>query len=152
MLLASAPSLAAEPEARASDAVWTVVVSPWTQHYIDSPEYKAVWALGLERETSDHTLYGLALFSNSYGQPSAYAYYGRVYSKVDGWPESLYLKLTAGVIYGYVKPYEEKMLVSYQGFAPVIVPGIGWQLDPNWSVQTDILGTVALMFSLNRRL
>ena len=49
MLLAAVPSLAAEPEAPVGDASWNLVMSPWTHHYRDSPDYKAVWALGLER-------------------------------------------------------------------------------------------------------
>lgn len=152
MLLASLPSLAAEPEAPAGDAVWHVVISPWTHHYRDNPEYRPVWAVGLEREMPDRALYGLNLFSNSYGQPSAYAYYGHVFNNVTLWTEAFYVKLTVGVIYGYVEPHQDKMLASYKGFAPAIIPGLGWRLDPNWSVQADILGTAAVMFSLNRRL
>jgi len=152
MLLVTVPSAAAQPEPPASAAGWNLVLSPWTHHYRDSPDFKPVWAVGLEREAPDHALYGLTLFSNSYGQASAYAYYGHVFNNITSLTESLYLKLTVGVIYGYVKPHEDKMLVNFHGFSPVIVPGIGWRLDPNWSVQTDILGTAALMFSLNRRL
>jgi hypothetical protein len=155
ILLVTVTGLAAEPEvplAPASDAVWQVVVSPWTHHYQARPEYKQVWALGLEREMPDHSLYGLALFSNSYGQPSAYAYYGHVFNNVTSWSESIYVKLTVGVIYGYVQPYEDRMLLNYHGFSPAIIPGIGWRLDPDWSIQANFPGTEVVMFTLSRGL
>lgn len=134
-----------------SDAVWHLVISPWTHHYQSRPEYKQVWVLGLERETPDQALYGLALFSNSYGQPSAYAYYGHVFNNVSSLSESLYVKVSVGIIYGYVHPYEDRMPLNYRGFAPVIIPGIGWRLDPDWSIQTIFPGPDVIVFTLSRR-
>jgi hypothetical protein len=147
-------SLAAEPETMPVPVadVWSLGISPWTHHYRHSDEHKQVWALGLERETPEHALYGLTLFSNSYGQPSAYAYYGHVFNNVTSWSESLYVKVTGGVIYGYKEPYADKMPLNYHGFSPVIVPAIGWHLNRAWSVQAHLLGTSALMVSLNHRL
>jgi hypothetical protein len=152
MLLWGVQGRAAGPDAPGDGVAWYLVASPWTHHYRYSPEYKPVWALGMERETSDHALYGLALFSNSYGQPSAYAYYGHVFNNVTSWSESLYVKMTVGVIYGYVHPYEDKMLLNYHGFSPAIIPSLGWHLDHDWSVQANFLGTAAVMFTLGRQL
>lgn len=152
MLLSGVSARAAEPEAPADDVTWQLVVSPWTHHYRDSPEYRPVWALGLERETADHAVSGLALFSNSYGQSSAYLYYGHVFNNVTSWTDSLYVKLTAGVIYGYVHPHEDKLLLNYHGFAPAIIPTLGWRLGHGWSVQANFLGTAAVMFSVGRQL
>lgn len=151
-LLATAASLAAEPVPPAGDPVWHVVVSPWTQHYRESPDYRPVWALGLEQQTPDDALYGLALFSNSYGQPSAYAYYGHVFNNITTLTDALYFKVTAGVIYGYVGLYEDRMLLNYHGFAPAIIPSLGWRLGLDWSLQANFLGTAAIMFTLGRRL
>lgn len=155
MLLAAGPGFAAqaeEPLAAAPDAVWRVEFSPWTHHYRFSEDHKDVWALGLERESADHTLYGLTGFSNSFGQPSAYAYYGHVFNNVNSRFEALYLKLTVGVIYGYKVPFEDKVLLNYNGFSPAIIPAAGWRFDKHWSVQTNFLGTAAIMFMVSRRL
>jgi hypothetical protein len=155
LLLLAAPGLAAEPgdvPATAADGAWQLIVSPWTQHYHYSPEYKSVWALGLERQTPDHALYGLTLFSNSYGQPSAYGYYGHLFNNVVSGAESLYVKLSVGVIYGYKEPYADRMLLNYHGFSPAIIPALGWRLGRDWSFQANLLGTSAVVFSLSTRL
>lgn len=155
MVLTALPGLAAQQdatEAPAADAVWRVEFSPWTHHYRFSEDHKDVWALGLERETPDHAMYGLTAFSNSFGQPSAYAYYGHVFNNVSDRYEALYLKLTVGIIYGYKVPFEDKVLLNYKGFSPAIIPAIGWRLDQKWSVQTNFLGTAAVMFMVSRRL
>jgi hypothetical protein len=154
-LLLVAPGLAAQPldePVAGADGAWQLVISPWTQHYHPSPEHKTVWALGLERETPDHALYGLTLFSNSYGQPSAYGYYGHLFSNVVSGADAMYLKLTVGVIYGYKAPYADKVLWNHHGFAPAIIPALGWRLGRDWSVQASLLGTSAVMFSLSSRL
>lgn len=155
LLLTAFPARAAQDDESAvpaGNAVWRIEFSPWTHHYRFSEDHKDVWALGLERETPDHTLYGLTAFSNSFGQPSAYAYYGHVFNNVTSWSESLYLKLTAGIIYGYKVPFEDKVLLNYEGFSPAIIPAVGWRVTPEWSVQTNFLGTAAIMFMVTRRL
>lgn len=155
MLLAAGPALAAPeeaPQGTADAGAWRLEFSPLTYHYRFSEDHKDVWALGLERQSPDQSLYGLTVFSNSFGQPSAYAYYGRVFNNVWDRSESLYLKLTAGVIYGYKVPFEDKVLLNYEGFSPAIIPAVGWRLNPDWSVQTNFLGTAAIMLMVTRRL
>jgi hypothetical protein len=134
------------------DGVWRLEFSPYTHHYNFDPQHKLVWAVGLEREAPDHSLYGLTAFSNSFGQPSAYGYYGRVYDKVSDRFDSLYLKWTIGVIYGYKAPFGDKIRFNNNGFAPAIIPAVGWRLDNGWSVQVNFLGTAAVMLMVTKRL
>lgn len=155
MLLTAWPGLATQddgPQAPAGDAVWRLEFSPLTHHYRFSEDHKDVWAVGLERQSPDQSLYGLTAFSNSFGQPSAYAYYGRVFNHVWDRSESLYLKLTVGVIYGYKVPFEDKVLLNYAGFSPAIIPAVGWRVNPDWSIQANFLGTAAIMLMVTRRL
>lgn len=152
LVLTALPAMAADIDAPASDGAWRVLFSPWTYHYRSDPEYRSVWLVGLEREMPDRTLYGLAGFSNSFGQPSAYAYVGHVFNNVlDRW-DSLYLTVSVGVIYGYVAPYQDKLSFNYNGFAPAIIPALGWRLDRDWNVQTNVLGSAGLMLMVTRRL
>jgi hypothetical protein len=136
----------------ANTDVWRIDASTYTHHYQSSPDYKDVWAVGLERESPDRTLTGVLIFSNSFGQPSAYAYYGHVFNNILDSTESLYLKLTVGVLYGYVPPYQDRVPLNYNGFSPGIIPGIGWRLDKNWSVQSNFLGLVGYMVMVSRQL
>ena len=139
-------------EPLSNQAIWRIEFSPITQHYRFSEDHKYVWALGLERQSADRTLFGLTAFSNSFGQPSAYAYYGRVFNNVIPRFSSMYFKVTAGVIYGYKVPFEDKVLFNYDGFSPAIIPAVGWRVDQNWSFQTNFLGTAAIMFMVTRKL
>lgn len=154
-VLTASPGFAVQdeaPGAPVSDGVWRLEFSPFTHHYNFSEEHKLVWAVGLERETPGHSLYGLTAFSNSFGQPSAYGYYGRVYHKVWDRFDSLYLKWTIGVIYGYKVPFDDKIQYNYNGFAPAIIPAVGWHLDKSWGVQVNFLGTAALMLMVTKKL
>jgi len=155
MALVALPGFSAQEDKSSepvSDAVWRLEFSPFTHHYRFSEDHKDVWALGLEYQTPDRTLYGLTAFSNSFGQPSAYAYYGWVFNNVWERSESLYLKLTLGVIYGYKVPFEDKVFLNHNGFSPAIIPAVGWRLDKNWSVQTNFLGTAAIMLMVTRKI
>ncbi len=150
--LAASFGVAAQDKEPASDGAWRIEFSPYTHHYNFDPEHRQVWAVGLERESPDHSLYGFTAFSNSFGQPSAYGYYGRVYNKVWDRFDSLYLKWTIGVIYGYKVPFDDKIMYNNNGFAPAIIPAVGWHLDDAWSVQVNFLGTAALMLMVSKKL
>ena len=93
---------------------------------------------------------GLSFFSNSFGQPSVYVYAGQQYNHLLGVPE-LFAKVTVGLMYGYVAPYENKVPLNYKGFNPAIIPAVGYKLTPHDSVQMKFLGTAALMFSYGRQ-
>lgn len=166
MVLALSPDCAAQGEestvpvtapvsmpvsAPVAEGAWRIEFSPYTHHFRYNADHKDVWALGLERETADHALFGLMLFSNSFGQPSAYAYYGRIFSPVERWSESLYVKLTGGLLYGYLPPYNDRVPLNYNGYSPAIIPAIGWRLDKNLSVQLNFLGTAAVMLMVNKK-
>jgi hypothetical protein len=128
---------------------WRIEFSPHTTHYSYNPEHRPVHLLGLEREsTADNGFYGLALFSNSFGQDSGYLYLGKSYYGVfDSYPK-VYLKWSAGILYGYKPPYENKVPLNYKGFSPAIVPAVGWKFDSGWHAQIDMLGTAGLTYSV----
>lgn len=138
------------PSAEAMEASyrWRIELSPHTTHYHYNPEHRQVRLLGLEREASDNSFYGLALFSNSFGQDSGYLYAGKsFYGLFESLPQ-VYLKVSAGVLYGYKPPYENKVPLNYKGFSPAVVPAFGWRFDSGWSAQIDLLGTAGLTYSL----
>ena len=60
-----------------------------------------------------------------------------------GW----YVKLTGGLLYGYKEPYENKVPYNHNGYAPGLVPALGYKWD-RWSTQVSLLGNAALMISV----
>lgn len=151
--LAASSAQAAEGDPATADAgAWRLQLGPYTHHFRFSEDHKQVVALGMEHESPNRTLYGLTAFTNSFGQPSAYLYCGWLYNNIFNLSESLYFKLTVGVLYGYVEPYEDKVPLNYKGFSPGVIPSIGWHLDKSWSVQLNVLGNAAVMVMLNKKL
>ena len=91
-----------------------------------------------------------SIFSNSFGQPTVYVYAGQQFNSLLGVPR-LFAKVTAGILYGYVAPYENKVPLNYNGFSPAVIPAIGYQLNTHDSVQLKVLGSAGIMLSYGRR-
>lgn len=142
-----------QPEAPSySPNLWRVEISPYTYHYSYNPEHRPVHLIGLERETPDRWFLGGAYFTNSFGQDSGYFYAGRsFYNVFDSLPR-VYMKLSAGILYGYKAPYEDKVPLNHNGFSPAIVPAVGWRFNGGWNAQVNVLGAAALTFSLVKEL
>lgn len=130
------------------DKILSWQFSPYTYHFSKNPEHKNVFLVGLEREYANQKVDGLALFSNSFGQPTMYLYpWGGTYKEVFG-VAHLSFKWTAGLLYGYREPYENKVPLNYRGFSPAVIPALAYEFKPGWHAQVNVLGTAGLMFQL----
>lgn len=136
---------AGEPAARGE---W--MLSAYTHHFSNTSEHKSVVMLAANEHLSGDRLCGISLFRNSFGQPSVYVYAGQQFNDLWGMPQ-VFAKVTAGLMYGYVAPYENKVPLNYKGFNPAIIPSLGYKLTAHDSVQVKILGNAALMFSYGRQ-
>jgi hypothetical protein len=132
--------------APAANKRWELTLSPYTLHWQSSPEHKPVVLSSLDRAAPGNRLCGLSFFSNSFGQPSTYVYVGQRWDSLIGNP-NLFAKITAGIFYGYVGQYKDKVPYNYKGFSPGIIPSVGYQLTPTDSAQLLVLGTAGLMFA-----
>lgn len=144
-------SSAVPSSAPISDGViWELTVSPYTLHWHRDEAHRHVFLLGVERIQVDGSLWGGALFRNSFGQASGYAYYGHEWN--DLWDaRGLYFKLTGGLLYGYRGKYKDKVPFNHGGFSPAIVPAVGYRFTPQDALQVAALGKAGLTFSYNHR-
>lgn len=124
--------------------------SPYTHHWSNNPEHKHVVLLALDEQLPGGRLCGISLFSNSFGQPSTYVYGGQQFNQLFG-QDRVFLKVTAGIMYGYVGQYQHKVPLNYRGFSPAVIPSLGYKLTEHDSVQVKLLGTAALMLSWGRQ-
>lgn len=125
------------------------ILSPYTAHFSPSDEHEYVWLAGFERERSTGIVAGFAYFSNSFGQPSVYYYpWGKIYKDLVG-IDGLYFKWSAGLAYGYVEPYENKVPFNYNGFSPGFFPMLGYESDGGFQSQLNLLGTAGLMLQFS---
>ena len=124
--------------------------SPYTHHWSQNPEHKHVVLVAVDEQLPGGRLCGLSLFSNSFGQPSAYVYAGQQFNALFG-QERLFMKITGGILYGYVGQYQNKVPLNYRGFSPAIIPSLGYKFTEHDSVQVKLLGTAGLMLSWGRQ-
>lgn len=124
--------------------------SPYTIHWSNNPEHKHVVLMALDEQLPGGRLCGVSLFSNSFGQPSTYVYAGQQFNNLMGQPR-LFLKVTAGIIYGYVGQYKNKVPLNYRGFSPGVIPALGYKFTEHDSIQLKLLGTAGLMISYGRQ-
>ncbi len=131
---------------------WTFSWSPLSVHFSPSDEHKHSIALGLRRALGGPAFAGGAFFTNSFGQPSAYAHYGqRLYGGVPSRP-AFYVEWSVGLMYGYVRDRADDVPMNVRGFSPVFLLSPGWQLTPRTSVQLNLAGTAAVMLQIDHRI
>jgi hypothetical protein len=128
---------------------WEVTLSPYAYHWNYNPEHKHVMLGAIDSHLSGGRFCGLAFFSNSFGQSSAYAYAGQRWDNVFGNP-NLFAKVSAGLIYGYRGLYQDKIPLNHYGIAPAVIPSLGYTFSPEDSAQVFILGNAGLLFAYTR--
>lgn len=126
------------------------MVSPYTIHWSNNPEHKHVYLVAIDEQLPGGRLCGISFFTNSFGQPSTYVYAGQQFNQLFGQPR-LFLKVTAGIIYGYVGQYQNKVPLNYHGFSPGLIPALGYKLTAQDSLQIKLLGNAGVMFSYGRQ-
>ena len=125
---------------------WDVLISPYTHHWNDNPEHKRVNLVAFDRYVSKQRFCGVALFTNAFGQPSAYAHVGQRWDSVLGHPQ-WFAKVSAGLIYGYKGAYKDKIPFNNYGLAPAIIPAMGYQINARDSVQIMLLGDAGFVLA-----
>ena len=128
---------------------WDLTISPYTHHWSNNPEHKQVILVALDSHVSGGRFCGLALFTNSFGQGSAYAYVGQQWDGILGNPK-LFTKVSAGLLYGYRGAYKEKIPFNNYGIAPAIIPSLGYAFTPKDSAQVFLLGNAGVLFAYAR--
>ncbi len=93
---------------------------------------------------ADRSLVGLALFDNSFGQFSQYAYFGQEWDLRQFAGGRFFANVTAGLLHGYKGEFEDKIPLNQWGVAPAIVPTLGWRTG-RLSVTVALLGASAVM-------
>ena len=137
----------AEPNAPRYEAFF----SPYTHHWSADSEHENVYAVSLSRLLPNNRYCGVSLFRNSFGQPSAYAFVGKSWPGFWRAQPNVYASVSAGIIYGYVGKYKDKVPLNVGGFSPVIIPAIGYRLSPQSALEVQLLGTAAVMFGTTWR-
>jgi len=124
---------------------WNIQTSLYTKHWDEDPEHANHQKLiGPELVFENDYMVGLAIFRNSFDQPSQYLYIGKTWRLFRS--EYFYFKLTGGLLHGYKEPHEDKIPLNGLGVAPAILPAFGFRYK--WlMLEAQIAGTAALTFT-----
>jgi hypothetical protein len=125
---------------------WQLMLSPYALHWNNSTEHRPVRLVGLERQHIDGRFCGLAVFTNSFGQPSMYGFVGHRWTGVLGNPD-VFFKLSGGLLYGYKGAYKDKIPFNDFGIAPAIIPALGYRLTGDHALQASLLGKAGILLS-----
>jgi hypothetical protein len=118
-----------------------------TTHFDPKPYHNNNTALlNLERRSGTGFIVGGAVFQNSFDQPSEYLYVGKLYW-LPRTRETLYAKLTGGLIHGYKDEYKDQIPFNKYGVAPAILPAIGFQAR-TLGGELVVFGTAGAMLTL----
>ncbi len=98
-----------------------------------------------EWNITEQWLVGASVFDNSFGQASQYVYGGYRFRPFESL-QPLYFKLSAGVVHGYSGQYQDKIPMNSSGFAPVIVPSVGYCIN-RYCSELVIFGTAGALIT-----
>jgi len=127
---------------------WRVAASPFSAHYRYSAEHRYVWAVGAEWQRNDDWLGWPKELLKKDAPPSSYVYVGKRFPAMFGVTE-LFGQLSAGILYGYVGKYKNKVPLNYNGFSPGALASMGWQFNKNTSAAVHLLGDAGFMVQLS---
>ena len=145
-------------QAPAADAPATTPDEPWrtdrfyletslnnTHFHYESAHSRYPKLVYGEYHPSDRWLVGAAAFDNSFGQASQAVFGGWRYRPL---PEmrSLYLKVVAGIVHGYHGQYRDKIPLNHSGFAPAIIPSVGYCVSRVCS-EVVLIGGAGVLFT-----
>jgi hypothetical protein len=127
-----------------------------TVHFSSDPEHDNTQALIYgewrlpQRWLEGQVLVGAALFDNSFGQSAQFVFGGLLWRPIESTPE-FYIKVAAGVLHGYSGEYKNKIPFNDSGFAPGIVPAVGYCYR-RFCGEMVLFGTAGLMWTIGMTL
>lgn len=121
---------------------WNIQTSVYTKHFDPEPDHNNSQNLiGVEMVFENDWIAGIAVFDNSFGQPSQLVFMGKAWPIMSS--EYWYFKLMGGLLHGYKEPYEDKIPLNGLGVAPAIVPALGFRYKRVFS-EVNLAGAAAV--------
>jgi hypothetical protein len=121
---------------------WSIQTSLYTKHWDSDPDHTNHQKLiSPELIFENNYLVGLAIFRNSFDQPSQFLYIGKTWRLFR--TDWLYFKLVGGLLHGYKEPFEDKIPFNGLGVAPAILPSFGVRYK-HLMMEVQIAGTAAI--------
>jgi hypothetical protein len=126
---------------------WVLQTSIYTIHFRPDPRHiNQQKLLHVEYHRTDQWFYAAGSVTSSFGQPVQYVTFGKQWRPIESVP-LLHVKLSGGLYHGYKGEFRDKVPFNSSGFAPAILPTIGFS-GQHVSGEVVFLGTNALMVAI----
>jgi len=145
------PGFMRDDSAVTPDAPGEIVFSPYSIHWSHWLEHKASVLLGYDHYLAGGWFCGVSVFTNSFAQPSAYIYAGKIWEHPWNAHPRFFLSLTGGILYGWVGTTRNEVPLNYKGFSPGLILDLGYRLTAKDDLNFYSLGVWGLMFAYSRR-
>ncbi len=89
---------------------------------------------------------GAAFLDNSFGQDSQFVFGGLLWRPIEK-AQEFYIKVAAGIIHGYRGEFQNKIPMNSSGFAPGIVPAVGYCYN-RFCGEMVLFGGAGMMWTL----
>lgn len=154
--LLSVPAVVAAQQSEDARS-WRVSYGPSAYHFSRSDEHvRYNHLVSLELLDTSRTFWrasrsqiGLALFDNSFGQFSQYAFVGLEWDLAPIGGVQLFASVTGGILHGYRGRFRDKIPFNSSGFAPAIVPAAGVRYG-SWAVGANVLGANGFLVTISK--
>lgn len=149
---AAAASAAPQPSAWDAPEPWRTdrfyfETSVYTRHFSYDPDHNDRQNLILlEYNVTENWLVGASAFDNSFGQSSQFVYGGYRFRPFDNL-QPLYFKVAAGILHGYRGEFQDKIPLNSSGFAPAIVPSVGYCIN-RYCSEFVLFGTAGFLITV----
>ena len=127
-----------------------------TVHFSSDPDHDNTqnliygeWRLP-QRWLEGQVLVGASFFDNSFGQSSQFVFGGLLWRPIEKAPE-FYVKVAAGVIHGYTGEFQNKIPANSSGYAPGIVPAVGYCYN-RFCGEMILFGTAGMLWTIGMTL
>ncbi|MEO8755573.1 MAG: hypothetical protein ABI624_23155 [Casimicrobiaceae bacterium] len=125
---------------------WYLETSLYSHHYSYDPAHDDHQNLILvEYNFTENWLAGASVFNNSFGQSSQFVYGGYRVRPFENL-QQLYFKVGVGVLHGYSGEFQNKIPLNSSGFAPGIVPSMGYCIN-RFCSELILFGTAGFLIS-----
>jgi hypothetical protein len=126
-------------------SVATVHFSPDEDHVNNTKLIYGEWRLN-ERWLEGQVLVGASFFDNSFGQASQFVFGGLLWRPIEK-AQEFYIKVAAGIIHGYSGEFQNKIPMNSSGFAPGIVPAVGYCYN-RFCGEMILFGTAGMLWTV----
>lgn len=121
--------------------------SAYTHHFSYDPNHNDNTKLILvEYNVTENWLVGASVFDNSFGQDSQFVYGGYRFRPFEDL-QPLYFKVAAGILHGYRGEFQDKIPMNSSGFAPAIVPSVGYCIN-RYCSEFVLFGTAGFLITV----